>query len=198
MPSKKKPTKKSRPRKKVPSEGTAKRIAAAVEGQEPKAPDVAKATPQRESVTPDSITSEPSGEPVTEPPSQPSPFAASVRDPRLPEPGSVITRQYKGRELRVTVLEAGFKFQGQTYSSLSKLAKSISGARAVNGFAWFKLNPSSGGKSVAARLQAKITKIEKAVVRLRAALAEGSLALADAEAEAGILKGEAEKIESRA
>lgn len=104
----------------------------------------------------------------------------------------MIQRVYKGATLQVTVLETGFEFQGTVYSSLSKLAKEITGHRAINGFAFFKLTPSSGGKSAAARLQAKTLKIEKAVVRLRAALEEGRQALANAEKELQ-LKDEVEK-----
>ena len=135
-------------------------------------------------------TQEPAETPESKPTQQATPFAPSVRDPRLPEVGSVMTRQYKGTVIEVKVLETGFEYKGQTYSSLSKLAKEISGARAVNGFAWFKLNP-TGGKSTAARLHAKIVKIEKATAKLRSALAEGALALADSEKELEKMKEKA-------
>ena len=38
-----------------------------------------------------------------------------------------IRRTYKGRELVVDVTEGGFRFEGETFTSLSALAKSIVG-----------------------------------------------------------------------
>jgi hypothetical protein len=61
-----------------------------------------------------------------------------VHDPRLPMPGTVLTREYKGRVLRVTVLDDGFEFEGRVYSSLSALATEVTGAR-WNGFLFFGL-----------------------------------------------------------
>jgi hypothetical protein len=52
---------------------------------------------------------------------------APVRDPRLPKPGSVLLRDYRGLRLTVTVLERGFEWNGQTFSSLSAVAKAITG-----------------------------------------------------------------------
>ena len=54
------------------------------------------------------------------------PFVPTLRDPRLPEVGSVITRQYKGTTLEVLVTEGGFEFAGDTYSSISKVAAAVS------------------------------------------------------------------------
>src|SRR5262249_26074405 len=39
-------------------------------------------------------------------------------DDRLPPPGSVITRPYKGDDLQVKVLTEGFEFEGTVYPSL--------------------------------------------------------------------------------
>jgi hypothetical protein len=50
-----------------------------------------------------------------------------IRDPRLPRPGAVILRDYRGLRLTVTVLERGFEWNGQTYSSLSAVASAITG-----------------------------------------------------------------------
>lgn len=61
-----------------------------------------------------------------------------VRDPRLPSPGSVITRKYHGREIRVTITEAGFEWEGRPYRSLSALARDVSGQR-WNGMLFFGL-----------------------------------------------------------
>jgi hypothetical protein len=64
-------------------------------------------------------------------------------DRRLPPPGSVITREYKGGVVQVRVLADGFEFQGEVYKTLSAVAKSITGSH-CNGFAFFRL-----GKEVA-------------------------------------------------
>ena len=39
--------------------------------------------------------------------------AAGDRDPRLPAPGTAITRKYKGRTLEIVVLADGFEFEGK-------------------------------------------------------------------------------------
>jgi hypothetical protein len=59
-------------------------------------------------------------------------------DPRLPPPGSVLMRPYKGRTVRVHVLPRGFEFDGETYRTLSAVAKAITGSH-CNGFLFFKL-----------------------------------------------------------
>src|SRR5579871_972830 len=43
-------------------------------------------------------------------------------DPRLPPPGSVLARPYKGATLQVLVLADGFEFEGARYRSLSAVA----------------------------------------------------------------------------
>src|SRR5262249_16190347 len=75
-------------------------------------------------------------EPAPLPPqcSQPE-SAARSGDPRLPMPGTVLTRAYKGQTLQVVVLAGGFAYAGQTYKSLSAVATAITGAH-CNGF-WF-------------------------------------------------------------
>ena len=45
-----------------------------------------------------------------------------------PLPGSVITREYKGRMVRVMVLDDGFEFAGERYKSLTAVAKAVTGA----------------------------------------------------------------------
>lgn len=57
---------------------------------------------------------------------------------RLPPPGSVITRNYKGQTLQVKVLPNGFEFEGDVYRSLSAVAKTITGSH-CNGFLFFRL-----------------------------------------------------------
>jgi hypothetical protein len=62
------------------------------------------------------------------------------RDPRLPAPGSAIIRKFKGRAIRVVVLEddQGFEFDGERYTSLTAVAKKVSGNH-INGFRFFHL-----------------------------------------------------------
>ena len=64
---------------------------------------------------------------------------AAPPDARLPPPGTMITRLYKGQQLEVTVLSSGFAFQGKAFLSLSALAKAITGSH-CNGFLFFRLN----------------------------------------------------------
>ena len=62
-----------------------------------------------------------------------------------PKPGSVITRQYNGQEIAVTVREDGFEYAGQMYRSLSAIARKVTGTT-WNGWRWFGLSP-KGGRS---------------------------------------------------
>ena len=61
------------------------------------------------------------------------------QDARLPVPGTLITRDYKGESLRVTVLPDCFEYQGEVYKSLSAVAKAITGSH-CNGYHFFRLN----------------------------------------------------------
>ena len=61
----------------------------------------------------------------------------------LPIPGGVITRVYKGRTLRVKVLDQGLEFEGEIFKSLSAVAKRITGAH-CNGYLFFKLDAKGG------------------------------------------------------
>ncbi len=60
----------------------------------------------------------------------------AARDRRLPEPGTVITRLYKGRLLEVCVLADGFAHDGERFASLSAVAKHITGSH-CNGYHFF-------------------------------------------------------------
>ena len=60
------------------------------------------------------------------------------RDPRLPCCGTVLTRLYQGIEHQVTVLDDSFTYSDQTYTSLSTIAKAITGTT-WNGYAFFGL-----------------------------------------------------------
>ena len=68
----------------------------------------------------------------------PLPDAERERDPRLPAPGTVLSRCYRGDECRVTVLREGFEYRGERYRSLSKVAREITGTN-WNGFLFWGL-----------------------------------------------------------
>jgi hypothetical protein len=67
----------------------------------------------------------------------PTPVPCPV-DSRLPPPGTILTRLYKGQQLHVQVLAEGFAFAGHVYPSLSAVARAITGSH-CNGFAFFRL-----------------------------------------------------------
>ena len=52
----------------------------------------------------------------------------------------MLTRPYKGTMLQVRVLEHGFVYEGTIYSSLSAVAKAITGAH-CSGHLFFRLLP---------------------------------------------------------
>lgn len=63
---------------------------------------------------------------------------AVQRDERVPPPGTILTRLFKGREHRVTVLSNGFEHEGDVYRSLSAVAHAITGSH-WNGLLFFGL-----------------------------------------------------------
>jgi Protein of unknown function (DUF2924) len=72
-------------------------------------------------------------------------FAASLeaktaprRDPRLPSAGSTLVRRYKGQDIRVTVLDDGFEWDGRRFDSLSEVAFAVTGSK-WNGWLFFGL-----------------------------------------------------------
>ena len=69
--------------------------------------------------------------------------ASRPADPRIPCPGSVLTRRYKGATLQVRILERGFAFDGRVYPSLSAVAKTITGSH-CNGLFFFRLTRRGG------------------------------------------------------
>ena len=72
----------------------------------------------------------------------------SKRDPRLPRAGTLLTREYREREYQVLVLENGFEFGGRPYSTLSKIAREITGTN-WNGFLFFKECLAAGKRETA-------------------------------------------------
>jgi len=61
-----------------------------------------------------------------------------TQDARLPMPGSLIVKKYKGRTLVAKVLDDAFEYEGRRFTSLSAIAGEITGTR-WNGFAFFGL-----------------------------------------------------------
>ena len=57
---------------------------------------------------------------------------------RLPLPGTVLTRKYRGRQVEAKVLPNGFEYDGQVYRSLSAVAKAVTGSH-WNGHLFFGL-----------------------------------------------------------
>ena len=66
-------------------------------------------------------------------------------DRRLPLPGALLTRKWKGRTVLVEVLAKGFRYENRQYSSLSAIAVAITGTR-WNGLAFFGLTHSEHRK----------------------------------------------------
>jgi len=72
-------------------------------------------------------------------PDKPVPCAPAIaKDKRLPIPGTVITKEYKGAKYQVKVLEKGFEYKGNIYKTLSAIAKEITGSH-WNGYMFFNL-----------------------------------------------------------
>lgn len=63
------------------------------------------------------------------------PFRIST-DERMPMPGAVLSRLYRGRNIEVTVLPKGFEWEGKIYRSLSAIAQLVTGAH-WNGLLFF-------------------------------------------------------------
>ena len=77
---------------------------------------------------------------------QASPTRRSTKS-KIPQirPGTILARKYRGEMLEVRVLADGFEFEGTTYSSLSAVAKAITGAH-CSGHHFFRLAEKGGGR----------------------------------------------------
>jgi hypothetical protein len=64
-------------------------------------------------------------------------------DPRLPAPGTVLVRHYKGQSIVVEVRTDGFEYDGRIYRSLSAIAREVTGTK-WNGFLFFDLAAGNG------------------------------------------------------
>ena len=87
---------------------------------------------------------------LTAPRKKASPGAAKVaaiqiaQDDRLPMPGAVITRQYKGETVEVRILPRGFEYEGEIYRSLSAVARKVTSTH-WNGYHFFRLGQKGKG-----------------------------------------------------
>ena len=67
------------------------------------------------------------------------------QDRRLPLPGALVSRKWKGRTILVEVLGKGFRYENRHYTSLSAIAVAVTGTR-WNGLAFFGLTRPVGRK----------------------------------------------------
>jgi len=75
------------------------------------------------------------------------------QDSRLPLPGTLLTRKWRGRNILVEVLARGFRYEKRHYSSLSAIATAVTGTR-WNGLAFFALTrPADGRRKDGSRAQ---------------------------------------------
>ena len=60
------------------------------------------------------------------------------RDSRVPAPGNIITKTYRGKTIEVKVLENGFEYEGKVFKSISRVAMTIV-KRPISGYVFFGL-----------------------------------------------------------
>jgi len=70
----------------------------------------------------------------------------AARDRRVPPPGTVLTRVYRGHAYHVVVRDDGFEHDGQVFRSLSAIAKLITGSH-WNGLLFFKITKPKAGRA---------------------------------------------------
>ena len=76
--------------------------------------------------------------PITQPDSMIANLPVRQRDNRLPAPGSIITKTYRGKTIEVKVLENGFEYEGKVFKSISRVAMTIV-KRQISGYVFFGL-----------------------------------------------------------
>jgi len=77
--------------------------------------------------------------PTTETLTAASTMTTSPADSRIPPPGTMLVKNYKGRSVQVLVRPNAFEFEGEHYKSLTAVARVITGQPNINGFQFFKL-----------------------------------------------------------
>ena len=70
---------------------------------------------------------------------------APAEDPRLPIPGTLLVRRYRGEDVVVRVRADGFEYDGNVHRSLSSAVRAATGTP-WNGFAFFGLGGRPGRK----------------------------------------------------
>ena len=75
---------------------------------------------------------------ITQPESTAENLPVRPRDNRLPAPGSIITKTYRGKPIEVKVLENGFEYEGKVFKSISRVAMTIV-KRQLSGYVFFGL-----------------------------------------------------------
>lgn len=69
-----------------------------------------------------------------------------LMDTRLPLPGTLLVREYQGRDIVVKVLDKGFEYDGRRFKSLSAVAQAATGSK-WNGFLFFGLKKTKRPRS---------------------------------------------------
>jgi Protein of unknown function (DUF2924) len=75
-----------------------------------------------------------------------------AQDRRLPLPGVLLSRRWRGRTVLVEVLAQGFRYQDRYYPSLSAVAVAVTGTR-WNGLAFFGLTRKAGSQKELGRAE---------------------------------------------
>jgi hypothetical protein len=90
--------------------------------------EAAKAKIVKFAPTPTTRARVPAGlEPPAEAPGRVETRTRTIRDSRLPSPGTVLSRRYRGREIRVLVFEDGYEWDGRKFDSLTAVARTVTG-----------------------------------------------------------------------
>ena len=64
--------------------------------------------------------------------------STASRDRRIPVPGTVITKDYKGTHIQVKVLDKGFEYNSKVYKTIGAVVQAITGAH-WSGYLFFNL-----------------------------------------------------------
>ena len=67
----------------------------------------------------------------------------AVADPRLPPPGQILVRHYKGKPIIVRIRTDGFEYENRIYRSLSAIAGEVTGTK-WNGYLFFNCAQPNG------------------------------------------------------